>query len=141
MQQLSYDEFRQLCQKHDLAATHQRHITYQVVMSKAGHYSPEEIYEGVRKKVPAISLATVYNCLRTFVESGMLHEPRPPHGALRVDANMHPHHHVVCRKCKSVADVDDAALERPRLRSKLPAGFHAERFSVDILGLCAKCAD
>jgi Fur family peroxide stress response transcriptional regulator len=140
MQQLSYPEFRDLCQKFKLAATHQRHIIYQVIMSKPGHYSPEQVYESVKKKVPAISLATVYNNLKTFIESDMLHELSPHHGALRVDANLDPHHHVVCTKCKAVMDVDESIIEPVRLRHKLPTGFRARRFSVDILGLCSRCA-
>jgi Fur family transcriptional regulator, peroxide stress response regulator len=132
-------DFARLCHDHSLAATHQRRIIFQAVTAKAGHYSPEEVYASVRKHIPSISLATVYNNLRTFVESGLLREVSPHHGSLRVDPNLQPHHHLVCRKCKSITDIDAKYLDPVRVR-RAPPGFNIEQFSVDILGTCSKCS-
>jgi Fur family transcriptional regulator, peroxide stress response regulator len=54
-------DFRALCHRHRLAATHQRQVIYEAVTSLAGHPGPEAIYDKVRRKVPSISLATVYS--------------------------------------------------------------------------------
>jgi Fur family peroxide stress response transcriptional regulator len=132
-------DFEQLCREHDLAATHQRRIIFRAVTAAPGHYSPEEIYETVRAEIPSISLATVYKNLKTFVEAGILREVSPHHGTLRVDPRLEPHHHLVCRKCKSITDIDAKFLDPVRVRHA-PAGFKIEKFSVDILGLCSKCS-
>ncbi len=77
---ISNSDFRALCRQRSLAATHQRRVIYETVMSLHGHPSPELIYDGVRKKIPTISLATVYKNVRTFLESGMLREVSFHHG-------------------------------------------------------------
>ena len=80
-------DFLFLCREHGLAATHQRRVIYETVMSLEGHPSPELIYDAVRKKIPSISLATVYKNVRTFLESGMLREVSMHHGSIRVEPN------------------------------------------------------
>ena len=77
MRRETYNEFRRLCHEHDLAATHQRQKIYEALVSRPGHYSPEEIYEQVKQDLPSISLATVYKNLKTFVQAGMLREVMP----------------------------------------------------------------
>lgn len=133
-------DFRALCHRHHLAATHQRQVIYEAVMSLPGHPNPEDIYARVRKKVPSISLATVYKNIRTFLNSGMLQEVSLHHGSLRVEANHHPHHHLVCVSCKSITDLDAASLGPLRFRQALPHGFQVKRVSVDVLGVCAACS-
>jgi Fur family transcriptional regulator, peroxide stress response regulator len=133
-------DFRALCHRHRLAATHQRQVIYTTAMSLSGHPSPEDIYERTRKSIPSISLATVYKNLRTFLDRGLLREVSLHHGSLRVESNFHPHHHLVCMRCKSITDLEHADLKPSRLRAKLPRGFQVKRIAVDILGICAKCA-
>lgn len=133
-------EFRELCHRHGLAMTHQRAVIYDSLMSFSGHPSPEEVYEQVRKQIPSISLATVYKTLHTFIESGMLRELSMHHGSLRVDTKQQPHHHLVCTGCRSVFDLDEAALQPVKLVGKVPRGFRVERMSVEVHGLCSDCA-
>jgi len=133
-------EFRDLCRRHKLSATHQRQVIFETLQSLHSHPSPEVLYERVRREIPSISLATVYKNLKTFVEAGMLREVSLHHGTLRVDSNPHPHHHLVCASCKAIMDLDAASLAPIRLKSKLPKGFQVQRFSVDIIGLCRRCS-
>ncbi len=132
--------FRELCRRHGLAATHQRQVIYETVMSLPGHPSTEAVYERVRQKIPAISLATVYKNIRVFLDSGVFQEVSLHHGSLRVEPNLRPHHHVVCVRCKSITDLDDTELEPVRLKRKLPRGFEVRRFAVDVLGICSACS-
>jgi Fur family peroxide stress response transcriptional regulator len=87
--------FRELCAEHGLAATHQRQVLYEVMQTMPGHPSPEEVYARVKKRIPAISLATVYKNIHLFVETGVLKEVSMHHGSLRVELNSHLHHHMV----------------------------------------------
>jgi Fur family transcriptional regulator, peroxide stress response regulator len=137
---ISNSDFRTLCRQHDLAATHQRRVIYETVMSLHGHPSPELIYEGVRKKIPSISLATVYKNVRTFLDSGMLREVSFHHGSLRVEPNEHEHHHLVCVRCKQITDLKSESLGPVRVKEPLPRGFQVTRITVDVLGVCAECA-
>jgi len=137
---ITNSEFRALCRQHSLAATHQRRVIYETVMSLHGHPSPELIYEGARKKIPSISLATVYKNVRTFLDSGMLREVSFHHGSLRVEPNEHEHHHLVCVRCKQITDLAAESLGPVRVKERLPRGFHVTRITVDLLGICAACA-
>jgi Fur family peroxide stress response transcriptional regulator len=137
---ISNSDFRALCRQHSLAATHQRRVIYETVMSLHGHPSPELIYEGVRKKIPTISLATVYKNVRTFLDSGMLREVSFHHGSLRVEPNEHEHHHLVCVRCKQITDLDAESFGPVRVKERLPRGFQMTRITIDVLGVCAACA-
>jgi Fur family transcriptional regulator, peroxide stress response regulator len=63
--------FPEVCQKNGIAVTHQRQVLYEVMKTMHGHPSPEEVYAQVKKKEPAISLATVYKNIHLFAESGV----------------------------------------------------------------------
>ena len=131
--------FRDLCEVHGIAVTHQRQVLYEVMQGMDGHPSPEEIYARVKQKIPAISLATVYKNIHLFVESGVLREVSLHHGTQRVEMNREEHHHMVCSRCKSISDIDEQELGLLQKRKRLAGGFLVERYSVDVIGLCAKC--
>src|SRR4051812_29026218 len=96
-----HSQFRDLCRQHDLAATHQREVIFSVITAHPGHYSPEQVYAQVRKRLPNVSLATVYKNLNKFVELGLLRQVHSSSGAMRVDGNSHAHHHLRCKTCKT----------------------------------------
>ena len=111
-------------------------------MSLHGHPSPELIYEKVKKKIPAISLATVYKNIRTFLDAGMLREVSVHHGSLKVEPNEHAHHHFVSIRCKQITDLDEELLGRFRIPVRMkdrPRGFEITRIAIDVLGVCAEC--
>jgi Fur family peroxide stress response transcriptional regulator len=131
--------FRELCREHGIAVTHQRQVLFETMKTMLGHPSPEEVYARVKRKVPAISLATVYKNIHLFVESGVFREVSMHHGSVRVEMNGHPHHHMVCSMCRKITDVGEKELGLVAKRSRLPGGFLVERYAVDVIGICAKC--
>jgi Fur family peroxide stress response transcriptional regulator len=131
--------FREICQENGIAVTHQRQVLYEVMKSMHGHPSPEEVYAKVKKKVPAISLATVYKNIHLFVESGVFREVSMHHGSVRVEMNGEAHHHMVCSKCKAITDIGEDELGLVAKSNRLPGGFLVERYAVDVIGVCAKC--
>ena len=137
---LTHAQFRDLAWQRGLAATHQRHVVYEAVVASHGHRSPEQIYAAVRKRVPSISLATVYNNLRLFVEHGLLREVSPHASTLRVDGNLEPHHHLVCSRCKSVQDIEGEFVDFKRLSRHVPDGFDLTQPLVEVFGLCRRCS-
>ena len=130
----THEQFRELAAKHGLAVTHQRQVVYEAVIASHGHYSPEDIYATVRRRIPSISLATVYNNLRLFIECGMLREVSPHASTLRVDGNLKPHHHLVCSRCKSVQDIEGEFIDFKRLSRHLPDGFDLTQPLVEVFG-------
>ena len=131
--------FREHCREHGIAATHQRQVLYETMKTMHGHPSPEEVYARVKKKVPAISLATVYKNIHLFIESGVFQKVSMHHGSVRVEMNGEPHHHMVCSKCRKITDIGEKELGLVAKRSRLPGGFLVERYAVDAIGVCASC--
>ena len=139
MHRETYNEFRRLCREHRLAATHQRQTIYAALVSRPGHYSPEEVYARVKPDLPSISLATVYNNLKTFVQAGMLRDVSHHQGPWRVDATIAPHHHFVCTRCHSITDLAINMVEPVKLKRRLPPGFRMEKFNIELQGVCRSC--
>ena len=134
------EQFAALCRGKGLALTHQRRIIYREMLRMGGHPSPEAIYERVRLEIPSISLGTVYKNLKTFLEAGVLREVSLHHGTQRLEANLEPHHHLVCTRCKSIFDIPEAEFDSSRLKRSFPRGFRIESVSIEVHGLCAACA-
>src|SRR5579875_3691799 len=132
-------EFRDICERAGLAVTHQRQVLFEVLKSMHGHPSPEEVYARVKRRIPSISLATVYKNIHLFIDSGIFQQVSLHHGSMRVETNHSAHHHLVCTRCKSIADVDAEVLGLQSVATPLPGGFLPQRLSVDVLGLCPKC--
>ncbi len=122
-----------------MAATHQRQVIYEAVVGAPGHYSPEDIYADVRRKIPSISLATVYNNPRLFVEHGLLREVSPHAPTLLVESNLEPHHHLVCTRCKAVQDIEGDFINYKKLSRQAPRGFDLTQPLVEVFGLCRHC--
>lgn len=133
------NEFRAICERAGVAVTHQRQVIYETLLAMDGHPSPEEVYARVREKIPSVSLATVYKNIHLLIESGVFHEVSLHHGSLRVETNARPHYHLVCTSCKSITDIDAEELGIAPKAHKLKGGFLAQRYAVDVLGLCPKC--
>jgi Fe2+ or Zn2+ uptake regulation protein len=136
----SPDDFRSVFESSGLAVTHQRQVIWETLMQFHGHPSPEAVYERVQKQIPSISLATVYKNLNMLVEHGILREVSLHHGSARIETNMHPHHHMVCVKCKCLIDLDEGDIEPVRLKKRAPKGFRVHRYSVEVQGICKQCA-
>ncbi|MBD3942045.1 transcriptional repressor [Microbacterium sp. NEAU-LLC] len=105
------------------------------------HASADELYEIVARSLPGTSLQSVYNALGDFVDAGLARriEPagRPGLFELRVDDN---HHHLICRSCGAVADVDCVVGHAPCLTPSDTHGFAVDTAEVTFWGLCGACA-
>jgi Fur family peroxide stress response transcriptional regulator len=132
--------FRARCAERGLALTHQRWVIYRTLAGTDSHPTPESIFDQVRRQIPSISLATIYNNIRIFLDAGLLREVRTPQPAMRLDANLDSHHHLVCSRCGTILDLPPDSLEPFRLRKNLPKGFRLESYNVNFLGLCGECA-
>ena len=105
------------------------------------HLDVEAVASGVRDRVGYISLQAVYDALHALTAAGLVRriEPRgtPPRFEGRVRDN---HHHIVCRSCGVVADVDCAVGEAPCLTASDDHGFSIDEAEVIYWGLCPDCS-
>src|SRR3954469_19768439 len=140
LRERALEDFRHRCKERGLAFTFQRQVIYEAVVDSREHPTPELIYEQVRQRIPSISLGTVYKNVKTFLDSGVLKEVTLHHGSLRLEANMAPHHHLVCSSCKAIFDIEERAVKPVQLpKTELPAGFSINQYRVEFVGVCKKC--
>src|SRR5438552_2501296 len=98
----SYDE---TISRNGLRFTEQRRHVYDVLIAKRDHPTAVEVFMRVQKKLTGISLATVYNCLETLTECGLVRMVNHDREPSRYCPNLEPHGHFFCDECGTVFDV------------------------------------
>ncbi len=117
--------------------TPQRMAILSFLEGNTSHPSAEEIHKALSPRFPTMSLATVYNTLRSLrLENGVL-ELRIDADRMRFDPNTKPHHHIICLECGKVVDVfRDLDIERDAAED---SGFHIVKSEVSFYGYCPQC--
>jgi Fur family transcriptional regulator, stress-responsive regulator len=105
------------------------------------HLDVEAIASGVRDRVGHISLQAVYEALHALTTAGLVRRIEPPGSPARFEGRVGDnHHHLVCRSCGVVADVDCAVGTVPCLTPSDHQGFVIDEAEVIYWGLCSECS-
>jgi len=105
------------------------------------HLDVEAVASGVRDRVGYISLQAVYDALHALTAAGLVRRIEPPGSPARFEGRVEDnHHHVICRSCGVVADVDCAVGEAPCLTASDDHGFAIDEAEVVYWGLCPACS-
>jgi Fur family ferric uptake transcriptional regulator len=108
---------------------------------RGDHLGVEAIADGVRAKVGHVSLQAVYEALHALTAVGLIRRIEPAGSPARFEGRVGDnHHHVVCRSCGVVADVDCAVGETPCLTANVDHGFVIDEAEVVYWGLCPDCS-
>ena len=127
------------CKERGFSLTYQREVIYRVLAASGSHPTPEAIYSQVCRKIPSISLATVYKNIKFFLDLGLLKEVTALHERQLLDSDLEPHHHFVCQRCKTVIDICELDLEPVRWKVNPPSGIQIDGYKVEVTGLCTRC--
>lgn len=104
------------------------------------HSTADEIAAGVREEIGAVSRQAVYDALTALVAKGLLRRIQPSGSAARFEHRVGDnHHHVVCRQCGRMADVDCAVGAAPCLTAADDSGFAIDEAEVIYWGRCPQC--
>jgi len=105
------------------------------------HADTESIIGVVREELGAVSHQAVYDVLRALTVAGLLRRIEPPGSVARYEARVGDnHHHVVCRSCGAIADVDCAVGDAPCLTASDDHGFAIDEAEVVYWGQCPDCS-
>ena len=105
------------------------------------HLDVEAITAGVRARVGHVSLQAVYEALHALTAAGLVRRIEPAGGPARFEGRVGDnHHHLVCRSCGIVVDVDCAVGEAPCLTPADDHGFSIGEAEVIYWGLCPDCS-
>ncbi len=126
-----------------LRLTGPRRVVLEVVRGTDSHPTAELVHEMVRRRLPRVSLGTVYRNLRLLVAQGLVNELPGPHA--RFDGNVSDHHHFTCLGCGRIADVAGTMTEPHSralcLRVAAQSGLSVTHHRIDFYGRCAECRD
>lgn len=117
--------------------TPQRREVYGVLLGERDHPTATEVFLRAKQKMPGISLATVYNCLETLVDCGLVKQVNVEREATRYCPNLEEHGHFVCEACGTVHDVPMSS--RSRRGWQLPETFTVTHSEITLRGLCPDC--
>jgi Fur family transcriptional regulator, stress-responsive regulator len=105
------------------------------------HVDTETVIRLVREDLGAVSHQAVYDVLRVLTEAGLLRRIQPAGATARYESRVGDnHHHVVCRSCGAIADVDCAVGDAPCLTASDSHGFVVDEAEVVYWGTCPDCA-
>ncbi len=105
------------------------------------HADTESIIRAVRRELPEVSHQAVYDCLHALTAARLLRRFQPSGSVARYESRVGDnHHHVVCRSCGLIADVDGAIDEAPCLVVADDRGFSIDEAEVIFWGLCPDCS-
>jgi Fur family ferric uptake transcriptional regulator len=125
---------------HRMPVTAQRLAVLRAVNGRP-HATADEVATAATKDIGTISRQSVYDTLAAMVERGVLRKIQPIGSVARYEDRVGDnHHHVVCRECGMVADVDCAVGHRPCLHASQTHGFVIDEADVSYWGTCPTCA-
>ncbi|HEX4215255.1 MAG TPA: Fur family transcriptional regulator [Candidatus Dormibacteraeota bacterium] len=133
-------DFRQMLRAASLRVTLPRLAVLSSVHALP-HADTESIIDAVRRDLPKVSHQTVYDSLHALTTVGLVRRIQPTGSVARYDPRVGDnHHHVVCRECGLIADVDCAVGEAPCLTASNGSGFLIDEAEVIYWGLCPSCS-
>ena len=104
------------------------------------HADTDSLLGAVRRELPGVSHQAVYDVLRALTGAGLVRRIQPSGSVARYESRVGDnHHHVVCRSCGSIADVDCAVGETPCLAASDDQGFSIYEAEVTYWGVCPEC--
>lgn len=122
--------------------TPQRLFVLEALEQTGGHMTAEEIMQWASRRYPALNLATVYRTLDLLISIGLVAQMVLGDGASSYElVGDSPHHHLACKLCGNVIEMDAALLESLRADVLRDYGFHAQPQHLAIFGLCHVCYD
>ena len=114
--------------------TPQREAVFTVLLAQRDHPTVDEVFHRAREVMPGLSLATVYNCLETFVGCGLVRQVNHERESTRYCPNLAPHAHFRDAATGRVHDIELPPAILQSLRSILPPGFDSEVIEISFHG-------
>lgn len=122
--------------------TPQRHAILAYLMDAMNHPTADEIYRALEPDFPSMSVATVYNNLKLFIEAGLVRELTYGDSSSRFDANVTDHYHAICERCGKIVDFSIPELmESVEKSAEEATGFIVRAHRMEVYGVCQSCEE
>jgi Fe2+ or Zn2+ uptake regulation protein/predicted transcriptional regulator len=125
--------------KNNLRMTHQREVILDELGKCKNHPTADLLYERVKKRLPRISLATVYRNLEILSEAGMIKKLEISGRQKRFDWDLEQHDHIFCVQCRRVDNIEINRDGKLSLSDDQSRGYQISGCRVEFFGVCPKC--
>lgn len=119
--------------------TRQRNVILEELRKVKDHPTADKLYRIVKRRVPSISLGTVYRNLNLLRDEGKIQELTCGKYTSHYDGDVTNHNHFFCIRCRNVFDLDVSALKNLDKRIARRMGFYISYHRLDFYGYCSKC--
>jgi Fur family ferric uptake transcriptional regulator len=119
--------------------TPQRLAILEALQQARKHLSPAEIYQQVSQEMPGLTEATVYRTLIFLAEQGLVLVAHLGHGQLVYEYADHDHHHLICRECGGMKEIDHTSLKALYGQFLDRTGYQIDTIHAIFFGLCPEC--
>ena len=133
--------FKQLCAEKGIKLTHQRIEIYKELISTDEHPNADTVYQEVQKRIPTISLDTVYRNLKFLSEKGLIATVGISTDRARFDADIHPHSHFICIQCGRITDCPGDSFKNMVIPQEISQVGIPTTWQVEIKGVCNQCLE
>ena len=132
-------DFEEACKKAGLKITHQRLEIFRELARSLDHPSAESLYKRLQKKLPTISLDTVYRTLGTFEKYEIIIRVDTGESQARFEAEMEKHHHIICKKCGKITDFQWDSFDVEDLPTDITKWGKVAKRQATLHGTCNDC--
>lgn len=134
-------ELQQLLRESAIRVTRPR-VSVLAAVYAAPHADTHTLIQAARAELPQVSHQAVYDVLKALTDAGLVRRIQPAGAVARYEARVGDnHHHVVCRSCGAIADVDCAVGEAPCLTPSDDLQFSIDEAEVTYWGHCSACVE
>jgi len=125
--------------EHKLRMTHQREIILAELKKTKTHPTADELYARVKKRLPRISLATVYRNLEILSAAGMIRKLEISGRQKRFDWELSDHNHIYCVQCHRVDNIELEKTDTLPVQADLHKGYEITGCRIEFYGVCPSC--
>jgi Fur family peroxide stress response transcriptional regulator len=132
-------DFENACKQAGLKITHQRLEVFRELAGSLDHPSAETLFKRLQKKLPTISLDTVYRTLGTFEQHDLIIRVDTVESQARFEAEMGIHHHIICKKCGKISDFQWDSFDEKELPQDVIQWGSVGKRQATLYGICSVC--
>jgi len=119
--------------------TPQRHAILEYLSSTYSHPTADEIFRALEERFPNMSVATVYNNLRVFKDTGLVMELTYGDASSRFDFTTQNHYHIICQQCAKIVDFQYPGIDAVEDVAARLTNFKVDTHRLEIYGICPEC--
>jgi Fe2+ or Zn2+ uptake regulation protein len=116
-----------------------RLLVHRFLRARDRHVTAEQLYAELAEQMPSLSAATVYETLDLLDELGLIRRVSTPRGATTFDSRVEEHHHLICRICGRMEDLDAEVDTGAAENAARAAGFAPAFAQLTVSGVCSAC--